>query len=184
MSCSTVTKAHAHRRRIIEVCYKAIVAAAYKMKRRYRTSFEDIDLTLDDLAQFGVLKAIEAYDRLFSEDPDGIMLIPEDELRQSIVGLALRCIACHIIDVYRMRDRRRATVAPHMLAPEIDDADVRRIELWRRIEPVMAVISPRQRAIVTGLWQGADVPEIGVALGLTVNVVQKDISAIRRAAVG
>jgi RNA polymerase sigma factor (sigma-70 family) len=174
---------NAHRRRIMETCYQSIVAAVYKIRKRYRTSFQDIDLTLEDLSQYGALKAIEGYDRLFAADPDRVLLMPEDLLKKDVVGLALRCIACHIIDVYRMRDRRRDTIAPDELISQIDDSDMRRVDLWRRLEPVMASVTARQRAIVVSLWQGLETEEIGSMLGLSTNVVQKDISAIRRVAV-
>ena len=174
---------NAHRRRIIELSFEPIVAAADRLKKRYRSALNDIDLTVEDLGQFGCLKAVECYDRLFADNPQGILAMAEDELRRSIVSLAMHCIACHIIDVYRMRDRRRAAIAPDHLVAQIDDTGVRRVELWRRIEPVMAAGTPRPRRILAELLNGADTEDVSVALGLSANAVLKDVAAIRKVAV-
>jgi len=182
MTIYTQRTADAHRARIVELAYASIVAAAFKLRKRYRTSFEDIDLTIDDLGQFGALKAIERYDRLYDQDPDGTLAMADEDLKKTIVSLAMRCIACHIIDTYRMRDRRRGTVAPDQLITEMDNSAVDRIELWRRIEPVMRRIAPRQRDIVRSLWDGLEPDEVGETLKISANVVQKDLAAIRRLA--
>ena len=172
----------AHRVRILSLAYASIVAAAFRLRKRYRTSFEDIDLTVDDLSQIGALKAVERYDRLLEQHPETMLSMDDEELRKTIVSLAMRCIACHIIDTYRMRDRRRESVAPMGLIEEMDTRTCDRVELWRRVEPVVRGLPSRQREIVAGLWHGLDPDEIGAKLRLSANVVQKDLAAIRRAA--
>jgi DNA-directed RNA polymerase specialized sigma24 family protein len=172
----------AHRRRVLELAYASMIAAAHKLRRRYRTSFEDIDLTVEDLGQYGALKAIECYDRLFAMDSERLISRSVDDVKRSVVSLAMRCIAFHIIDVYRMRDRRRHAVAPDLVISDMDMTNVHRVELWRRIEPLMQTITPRQRAIVASLWEGLEPDEVSQELKVSPNVVQKDLAAIRRVA--
>jgi RNA polymerase sigma factor (sigma-70 family) len=170
------------RGRIIGLTYHAMVAAVHKLRKRYHTPFEDAELTVDDLTQHGVVKAIEYYDRL-ADDSSPILQLPEADLKKVMVGFAMRCIACHVIDAYRKRDRRSALLVTFAeLTPEIDDTDVRRVELWRRLEDILPRISPRQRDVVVNLWHGQDLADIGSTLRVTANVVQKDLAAIRRVA--
>jgi RNA polymerase sigma factor (sigma-70 family) len=172
----------AHRRRIIEICYPAVLAAAHKLRNVYRTSFTDIDLTAEDLGQYGALKAIEYYDRLMADAPGGVLVLTDEALKKSVITLAMRCIACRIIDVYRKRDHQHATNLADVLIDEMDDSEARRVDLWRRVEALMPRITPRQRSVVVGLWQGLNVVEIGATIKMSTNAVHKDIAAVRRIA--
>jgi hypothetical protein len=171
-----------YRRLTLELVYRRLVAGAHRVRKRYRASFEDPDLTVDDLVQIGAMKAVECYDWLMEKDFKLYRSLPPEELQRCLVSHATRYMAWHIIDTYRQRDRRRDAIAPEELLTIVDDSQIARVALWRRVEPLMALLSRRQRSIVQGLWDGLETDAIGAELKLTPNVIQKDLCTIRRLA--
>jgi DNA-binding NarL/FixJ family response regulator len=171
-----------YRGRILVSVYGRLLAGAHRVRKRYGASFEDPDLTVEDLSQIGAMKAVECYDWLMAKDPERYFSLAAEDLQQLLVVHATRGMAWYVIDTYRRRDRRREAVAPEELLRLVDESQVARVALWRRVEPLMASLSRRQRSIVQALWEGLDTDMIGAELMVTPNVIQKDVAAIRRLA--
>lgn len=171
-----------YRDRLLAEVYGRLVAAAHRVRKTYRASFSDLDLTVDDLSQIGALRAMERFDWLMEKDAERFLSVPPENLRRYLTRHATEAMAWHVIDTYRQRDRRRSAIAPDELLAVVDDTLTQRVALWRRIEPVMAELSSRQRVIVQGLWDGVDAEEISERLGVSQNVVHKDLAGIRRLA--
>lgn len=169
----------AYRDQIVVLVYGHLVAGSHRLRKRYRASFGDPDLGVEDLSHYGAVKAILCFDWLVAKDAEKYLSLPAIELQKVLVGHAMRCMAWRIIDIYRRRDHQRSAIAPEELLAYLDSSFADRVDLWRRIEPLMGRMSTRQRAVVRGLWEGASTDTISADLKVSTNVVQKDLAAIR-----
>lgn len=167
------------RTRLLDRVCRRLTANAHKVRKLLKTSFSDFDLSVEELVQHGALKVVEFYEWMIANKPEVYLPLPEEDLERILVAHAAERMSWHVIDVYRKRDLHSDAVAPAELLAEIDDTGVLRVALWRRIAPLMGSITPRQRAIVQALWDGLDTGEVRGKLGLTVDVIQKDLAAVR-----
>lgn len=168
-----------YRRRTLMGVYGHLLTAAHRVRKRYGASFNDPDLTVEDLSQIGAMKAVECYDWLMAKDVELYFSLPPEDLQQLLIVHATRSMAWHVIDTYRQRDRRRDAIAPDELLRLVDVSQVARVALWRRVEDLMPSLSQRQRHLLRAVWDGLDTETIGRKLQVTPNVVQKDLAAIR-----
>ena len=149
-----------------EASYVEFVSARWAALYRLAFLLAGNETAADDLLQTSLTKAFVSWDKVQrSESPDAYV-------RRIVVNTA--------ISEGRRRSRRREVISwqlPEPAGPALDDLVVDRAAVW----PLVAVLPPRQRAVVVlRYYEDLSEAEIAAVLGCAPGTVKSQASAALR----
>ena len=173
------------RHRIILACLPRIVAGTKKLTFKFWIRKWDIDLTVEDLSQYGMEEVIKAYDGLAAEDPLEFGRLSDQEIKDRLVTWGIMRMAWHIKDTFRSRYRHSIAIAPDDLLNAVDDSSRDRVNIWQRINEVWRRATERQRKSIGHLWNAAIEIDPGMSDSApTSGEIHKATAKIRRSTRG